>query len=396
MEPSIQSDDFRQPQYQPVTSANPASMVLTQGAGSLVQTTDGRTLVDLELGFGAAFLGHSHPQVTAALQSQAGQLLSCGRNATSRSAQVDALLAAMLPAGMRPGGLCSTGMEAAEFAMRIAATHTGRSEFAGFARSMHGKSAMTAALCWANAPLRPNSLHVLPFVDDAGEAAILQSLAERLSTGRVAAMFVEPIQGSNRAHEASIGFYEAVIHLCRQHGTLAVFDETLTGLHRTGPAFYVNRLSTAPDMMLFAKSLGNGFPVASLALDARVRVRPEALPGSTFSANALALAAVEATLTAMAGLPLAARVAAMETTVLAMRAALQAAGATLRGRGALWCIEFDEPSRCRGVHAALRAAGVLVSCTDRAIRLVPAVTIEPALLEQVCQKIVHACAVCTA
>lgn len=374
-----------------MTATDAGTLVLTRGTGSLVETADGRTLIDLELGFGAAFLGHSHPQVTAGLQAQAGQLLSCGRNPTSRSAQVDALLAALLPKGMRPGGLSSTGMEVAEFAMRVAATHTGRSEFAGFARSMHGKSAMTAALCWANAPVRPNALHVLPFVDEVGEATILQLLDDRLRSGRVAAMFVEPIQGSNRAHEASIGFYESVIHLCRQHGTLAVFDETLTGLYRTGPAFYVDRLSTLPDMMLFAKSLGNGFPVASLALDAQVRIRGEALPGSTFSANALALAAVEATLTAMAGLPMAARVAAIETTVLAMHGALRAAGVTLRGRGALWCIEFADPSGCRNAHAALRAAGVLVSCTDRAIRLVPATTIDAVLLQEACQKIVQAC-----
>ncbi len=381
----------RNPEPIPVTPTSPDCLVLTHGCASLVHTASGAALVDLELGFGAAFLGHSHDQVTAALQLQAGQLMSCGRNPTSRTAAVEALLSELLPLGMRPAGLCSTGMEVAEFAMRLAANHSGRKAFAGFARSMHGKSAMTAALCWPNAPLQPEALHRLPFVDEASEADILAALEAQLRTRTLAALFVEPIQGSNRAHEASVAFYDQVLALCRQHGTLSVFDETLTGLYRSGPAFYCNRLRAAPDVLLFAKSLGNGFPVASIALGADIAVRAEALPGSTFSANAMALAAVEGTLTAMAGLPMQQLVADIEAVVLAMAPALAAAGATLRGRGALWCIEFADAPRARRVHAAVRAGGLLLSCTDRAIRLVPAATIAPQTLREACDKIVQAC-----
>jgi acetylornithine/succinyldiaminopimelate/putrescine aminotransferase len=123
-------------------------------------------------------------------------------------------------------------MEAAEFAMRIAATHTGRREFAGFAQSMHGKSAMTAALSWRNAPLQPNNVHILPFVAQAEEGEILDALSRLLRTQRIAALFVEPIQGTNAAREASIDFYQCAIVLCREDGTLCVFDETLTAQNR--------------------------------------------------------------------------------------------------------------------------------------------------------------------
>lgn len=365
--------------------------MLLSGHGSQVRLVDGQTLLDLELGFGAAFLGHSHPGVTASLQAQAGQLLSCGRNPTARTAQVQALLSALLPAGMQPAGLYSTGMEVSEFALRVAAIHTGRSAYVGFGKSMHGKSAMTAALCWRNAPIRPEGLHLLPFVDELPEAELLSQLERLLHTRSIAALLVEPIQGSNFAHEASLGFYEQVLALCRAHGTLSVFDETLTGLYRSGPAFHCSRLRQTPDVLLFAKSLGNGFPVASIALRAGLSVSPGALPGSTFSGNALALAAVQATLEAMAALPMVDRVAAIEATVLAQQPALAAAGASLRGRGALWCIEFPSTERARRVHAATRAAGLLLSCTDRAIRLVPAATVSPADLQAACDKILQAC-----
>ena len=344
------------------------------------------------MGFGAAFLGHADPTVTSSLKEQAGLLLSSGRNAIARKTRVDALLAKLLPAGLRSGGLYSTGMEVAEFAMRVAATHTGRDEFAGFARSMHGKSAMTAALCWRNAPMRPNKLHTLPFVADAEEHEILGALERLLGTRRIAALLIEPIQGSNAAHEASIEFYNRVIDLCRAHGTLCVFDEIITGLYRTGTVFYVNRLNQLPDMLLYAKCMGNGFPVSALALGEHIDIRPEALPGSTFSGNPLGLAAVEATLTAMAALPMTEKVGLIEGVVRSVLGNLRPPGPVLRGRGALWCLEFENMQRREQVHAAISAAGILVTCVDRSIRLLPAATIEAQVLQESCENIARACA----
>lgn len=366
-------------------------LVLSRGSGSLVHTQDGRTLVDLAMGFGAVFLGHAHPVVTKALQEQAARLLHSGRHPTPGKARVEALLSALLPTGLRPGGLYSTGMEVAEFAMRIAATHTRRSEFAGFAKSMHGKSAMTAALSWRNAPLRPECAHVLDFVAQAKEEVILDDLARLLRTQRIAALFVEPVQGSNAAHEASLEFYRRAIDLCRENGTLCIFDETLTGLHRTGPTFYIDLLHKLPDMLLYAKCLGNGFPVSSLAVGENIELRSEALPGSTFSGNPMALAATEATLSAMGALQMGESVAAIEKIVRSTLGELHEAHATLRGRGALWCLEFSDKNRLERAHAAIRDAGLLVTCTERFIRLLPAATIEPRMLQESCEKIARAC-----
>jgi acetylornithine/succinyldiaminopimelate/putrescine aminotransferase len=365
--------------------------VLSHGSGSVVQAADGRTLVDLTMGFGAAFLGHSHPEVTRRLQEQAGRMLACGRLETPAQARVEALLRAWLPSGLRPAGLYSTGMEVAEFALRVAAVQTGRGEFAAFSHGMHGKSAMTAALCWPNAPVRPGNAHVLPFVAQAAEGEILEALEGLLRTRRLAALLVEPIQGSNAGHEAPAGFYDRAIELCRAHGTLCVFDEILTGLHRTGPRFYVDGLREPPDILLYAKCLGNGFPVSGIALGERVEVAPGALPGSTFSGNPMALAAVEGTLTAMGGLELPARVAAIEATVRAALEPVQGKGVTLRGRGALWFLEFGDRAGMQRALAAIGDAGVLVTGGERFIRLLPAATIEPSLLQEACATIAGAC-----
>ncbi len=374
----------------------PEPPILSHGNGSLLYTEDGRALVDLTIGFGSAFLGHARPEVTTRLQEQAGRLLSCARLPTESKARVDQLLASWLPAGMRSGGLYSTGMEVAEFAMRVAATHTGRGEFAGFAQGMHGKSTLTAALCWSNAPVRLDGVHILPFLPQTGEAESLDALRRLLRAHPIAALLVEPIQGSNAAHEASLDFYCRAIELCHEHGALCIFDETLTGLHRTGPTFYMNMLDRLPDMLLFAKSLGNGFPVSSLALRDRIKVPPAALPGSTFSGNPMALAAVEGTLEAMGKLRMAERVAAVEQAVRSTLGILSPLGITLRGRGALWCLDFEDRARMQRAFAAIREAGLLVTAGDRFIRLLPSATIEPQLLRESCEKIAAACATASA
>src|SRR5262249_53708909 len=228
---------------------------ISHAVGSHAYTSDGRCFVDLISGFGAAFLGHCHPHVTHKLQEQLARIWITGRYPSPATMEADARIRAILPAGLLPGGVYSTGMEAAGFAVRLAASHTGRREFVGFARSMHGKSAMTAALCWDNAPVRSELAHTLPFAAGGCEDEVLDRLSQVLRRHRVAAVFIEPIQGSNGAHETSIRFLECVIALAREHGTLTIFDEILTGLYRTGTAFYADRLDVKPDLLLFAKSM---------------------------------------------------------------------------------------------------------------------------------------------
>lgn len=365
--------------------------VFSHAHGSDIYTVAGERRLDLVMGFGSAFLGHAHPLVTARLQEQAGRLLNCARQDTDVRRRAEALLAPLLPPGLRVGGFCSTGMEVAEFAMRVAATHTGRAQFAGFAHSMHGRSAMTAGLCWENAPLHPDRLHTLPFVDSAAEGEILERLAALLRKRQVAALFVEPIQGSHAAYEASADFYRQAIALCRETGTLCVFDEILTGLYRTGPAFYCDRLGETPDLLLFAKNMGNGFPVSALALGAHVAIRPEAFPGSTFAANPLAMAAVEGTLTAMQQLPMESIVESFGRIISASLSGLRDAGAALRGRGAIWCLDLGRRIRADAAIASIREAGVLVGATGSVIRLLPAATLEPARLQEACAQVARAC-----
>ncbi|RQP22100.1 aminotransferase class III-fold pyridoxal phosphate-dependent enzyme [Piscinibacter terrae] len=365
------------------------STEIVRGAGSRVMASDGREYIDLMSGFGAVFLGHCRADIADALKRQADSLWACARFEHPASAQARSAIEAILPTGYHFGGLYSTGMEVAEFAMRVAARHTGRREFVGFASSMHGKSVATAALAWANAPVGSTQMHLLPFVSTATEDQIVEQLTGLLAGGRIAALFVEPIQGSNGGHEGSAAFYERLIEACHAHGTLCIFDEILTGLYRTGPCFHSDSLQARPDVVLFAKSMGNGFPVSGIALREPLGVAADALPGSTFSGNPLAAATVAATLGAMGALDMTTLVTGIDRTVR-QRFASRTDLFTLRGRGALWVLEasprVDMPKALEGI----RVQGVLASSHGRCIRLLPAATIGLDDLDRACGAIEQA------
>ena len=106
-------------------------------------------------------------------------------------------------------------------------------------------------------------------------------------------------------------------------------------LQRTGPAFFFSDLGFEPDVVLIGKALGNGFPVSGVVVDRRHPVRPEMLPNSTYAGNALASAAVSATLEQIRELDLPRRVARIEATIVQALGGLEAIGAALRGRGAV-------------------------------------------------------------
>jgi acetylornithine/succinyldiaminopimelate/putrescine aminotransferase len=122
-----------------------------------------------------------------------------------------------------------------------------------------------------------------------------------------------------------------------------------------------------------------------------VEAPADALPGSTFSGNPLAVAAVEGTLAAMKELDMSARVQAIEEAARAALSPVESMGHALRGIGALWCVELGEHADPSAVQASIFAAGILVGLTGRTLRLLPAATVETSVLREACDNIVQAC-----
>jgi acetylornithine/succinyldiaminopimelate/putrescine aminotransferase len=345
----------------------------------------GRSYIDLFSAHGTTWLGHANPNIAAELTAQIQKLWIAGGLATSVSEEAQRAVEGFFPPSHYLAEFYSTGMEAAEFALRVARAVTGRNGVVGFERSMHGKSLATAHLGWDNDDgLDLPGIVRLPFVRTCSEEGILSRLADVLSTQAVSAVFVEPLQASGGGHMASQQFYNELARLCSRHGALTIFDELLTGFYRTGPAFFFSDLDFVPDVVLIGKSLGNGFPVSGVVVDRRFPVSPTMLPGSTYSGNPLAAAAVRATLRQLRSLDLPGRVNSVEKVILETLGPLRDRGIALRGRGALWILELPEEIDVEATVIAIYERGVAVGFTGRILRLIPAATIDLSRLRHAC------------
>jgi 4-aminobutyrate aminotransferase/(S)-3-amino-2-methylpropionate transaminase len=371
------------------SSALPESPSIVSAKEDLLYTSDGQVLVDLFTAHGTVWLGHRHPEVQQAIAAQLDRVWITGGIPTPAVEGMRQRLAGFLPPGFALGSLASTGMEANEQALRIARVNTGRNGALGLAGAMHGKSFATAFLAWDNGDgLALPDFYRIPAGAGQDEAAMLDAIEGCLRAGRVAALYIEPIHGTSMGWEASPAFYQSVRALATRYGSLLVYDEVLTGFHRTGERFRFLKHGVEPDLIVFGKACGNGFPVAGIAARKDLALSPRMLLGSTFSNNALAAAAVDATVACLEKLEPPVLVAAIEATVRHhLHGLLGGEQPRMRGSGALWVIALDTAEQATACVQALRRLGVCVGFHGRQLRLLPPLTIRPEHLEQACRAI---------
>jgi acetylornithine/succinyldiaminopimelate/putrescine aminotransferase/predicted amino acid dehydrogenase len=253
---------------------------------------EGRAFLDFYSQYGAVALGHNHPAIVAAITS------ALGASAPAMVQPYRAPYAVALADELRrlsPGNLghcvfTTSGAQAIETALKLVRMKTGRPLVLAARGSFHGKTlgalALTGQRHYAQGfgPL-PRGVEHVAYGD-------LDALAERfrLKGNRIAAFFVEPIQGERGVVEPPRGYLTRVQQLCREHGAALVVDEIQTGLGRTGRLFACEHEGITPDVLLLAKALGGGvFPLgACLASDAFWDDRFDLLHSSTFANNNLA------------------------------------------------------------------------------------------------------------
>ena len=346
---------------------------------------DGQRYIDLFSAHGTTWLGHGNKDIVAGIAEQLQGVWITGGLETPVGMEARSMVEGFFPPSHGLGGLYSTGMEAAEFAIRLARVVTAKNGVVGFENSMHGKSLATAFLGWDNKDnLHLPCFHRLPFVQRCTEEEILNRLEEVLTRQPVSAVFVEPLQGSGGGHMASKRFYAEVFSLCQAHGALLVFDEILTGFFRTGPPFFFSELDFVPDIILIGKSLGNGFPVSGVVVNRKYPIHKGMLPGSTYAGNPLASAAVLATLGQMRSMNLPEKVTLIEKTITGCLGRLAEIDIPVRGRGALWIVEVPATLNVEEIVWNIYSAGVCVGYTGHQIRILPAATITMTNLERAC------------
>jgi 4-aminobutyrate aminotransferase-like enzyme len=367
------------------------SLFWQEAAGANVVDVDGNRFVDLASGFGVAAVGHRHPRVVAAVREQAGRLLHGLGDVHPHPLRVELAerLAARVPIAAGAAGarvhFGISGADAVEIAVKTALLATGRPGIVAFEPSYHGLTAGALALSSRAAFRRPFAAHLHPHVVRLPYGGDAAAVAARLAAGDVAAVVVEPIVGREGVLPPPAGWLPALAAACREHGTLLVADEVLTGFGRTGRWFAVEHDGVEPDLVVIGKALGGGLPIAAVVGAAETmevwRVDGEALHTATFVANPLACAAALAVLDVLEEDDLPARAAAHEPALASRLAAWPERFATVtaaRGRGLLWGIELaDTAAAARLVSAALGRGLLLLAGgpEGRVAQLVPPLTI---------------------
>ena len=292
-----------------------AGIAFARGQGALLQDVDGNTFIDWVAGIGVASIGHGHPALAQALAEQAS-LLSCGSFTSAPRVELLRRIAQVAPhPSLCRTQLFSGGAEAVESALRLARAYTGGSDVLSFWGGFHGKTAGVLGLMGSEfkqglGPL-PTGQVLAPYADCARCPFKLQPTTCGLHcvefarqtlrmgcTGRLAAILVEPIQGTAGNVVPPPGWLPAIRDLAHEHGALLIVDEMITGWGRTGRLWGQQHDDVHADIVTFGKGVAAGFPVSGLiSTDAIVAAEPWSRPSfssSSFGGFPLAAAAANA------------------------------------------------------------------------------------------------------
>jgi len=291
-----------------------------RGRGAVLEDVDGNSYIDFAGGIGVLNVGHCHPRVVSAVKEQAERLIHTCFHVAMYEQYVE--LARRL-AGILPGSnekkalLVNSGAEAVENAVKIARAFTGRPAVIAFDNSFHGRTLLALTLTGKQLPYRSGfgpyapEVHHVPYPycyrcafglsrPSCGLRCLSylrEAFQTRVSPETVAAIVMEPVQGEGGFIVPPREFVEGVEELCREHGILLVMDEIQTGFGRTGEMLACSHWGVEPDLVLLAKSIAGGLPLAAVVGRADAMDAPVAGGlGGTYGGNPVACAAALAVL----------------------------------------------------------------------------------------------------
>ena len=358
---------------------------------------DGTRYLDFASGIAVNLLGHSHPGLIAAIQSQAATLMHVsnlyGSPQGERLAQrlVDATFGDTV-------FFTNSGAEAVECAIKTARAYhqnagdagdPARFEIITFHNAFHGRTMATisasnqAKMHQGFAPLL-DGFKYAPFDD--------LEAARALIGPRTAGILVEPIQGEGGIRPASPAFMQGLRALCDEHGILLILDEVQCGVARTGKLYAYEHYGITPDIMATAKGIGGGFPLgACIATESAARGMTIGTHGSTYGGNPLAMAAGLAVMDAVANPEFLAAVAdkgeRLRTGLEQFIGNYPELFELVRGKGLMLGLKMRMESRPFYVHLRDNHQLLTVAAGDNTIRILPPLVIGEAEIEEFFDKL---------
>ena len=383
-------------------------LVAKRGRGVRVEDADGNEFIDFAAGIAVASTGHCHPEVVAAIQKQAAELIHISGTDFYCELMTDLAekLSAIAPmSGPHKIFYGNSGAEAIECALKLARYHTGRQNVIAFFGAFHGRTMGALSLTASKpqqkrrfSPLVPGVTHIrYPYAyrgcsggtqaEEAFSLGCARYIEEKLfktmlPPEEVAAIFVEPIQGEGGYVVAPDNFMRELRGICDRHGILLVADEVQSGMGRTGKWWAIEHTGVEPDIVCTAKGIASGLPLSVCMSRAEIMDWVPGSHASTFGGNPVSIAAALATLKILEreGVANAARVGGLMLERLNGWKKTHPMVGDVRGRGLMIGVELVKDKATREPAAAVRnrvetlafERGLIVlGCGENTLRLCP-------------------------
>jgi 4-aminobutyrate aminotransferase/(S)-3-amino-2-methylpropionate transaminase len=386
-----------------------------EAGGGVVVDVDGNSLIDLGSGIAVTTIGNSARRVVAAVRDQVELFTHTCFMITPYEGYVAVAerLNQLTPGHYEKRSvLFNSGAEAVENSVKIARAYTKKQAVVAFDHAYHGRTNLAMALTAKSMPYKhsfgPFAPEVYrapmsyPYRDDKqmdGELAARRAtdlIDTQVGPGNLAALIIEPIQGEGGFVVPADGFLPALAEWCRTNDVVFIADEIQTGFARTGAMFACELFDVVPDLIVTAKGIAGGLPLA--AVTGRSEIMDAAHVGGlggTYGGNPVACAAALAAMETIKAENLVARAAEIERIMLDRLHRMQAEDnriGDVRGRGAMIAIELvhrdssdPDPGFAAAVATTARENGVIVlTCGTygNVLRFLPPLTISDELLNE--------------
>lgn len=399
----------------PVLSRS-ARIVAERAKGSYIYDMNGDAYLDLSTGIAVNNVGHCHPRVVEAVKKQVEELMHTSVTVYhKRYIELAKKICEIAPGRLDSAFFANSGAEAVEGGIKLARYVTGRPAIINFRGSFHGRTMLAMALTTSKLYYRekyeplPGSIYTAPFpyvyrshtpndeqaVVDETFNYIEMLFRQFVHPDQVAAFIIEPVQGEGGYVVPPKGFLPRLRKLADEKGILLIMDEVQTGFGRTGKMFATEHENVEPDIMLMAKGIAGGMPLAGFVSRRDLTTKwPAGRHGSTFGGNPVSCAAALATIQVLEEEKLAERAAKVGGEMLA-RLQKFAHGkkhiGEVRGLGMMIGVEFNDEAGNPSKEIAEKVAEkclehklIVLTCGThgQVIRLIPPLNISDADAEK--------------
>lgn len=290
----------------------PVQMV--KGEGQYLFDSTDRKYLDFFAGVSVINAGHCHPEITERICRQVKTLQHvCNIYLTQPMLELAEKLAEITPGRLQKSFFCNSGTEANEGALLLAKIATGRSELLGLQDGLCGRTYLTMSLTglrfWRTDSNPAGGISFVPNAYcyrcplnlsypacDIACAEQVRQVIETSTSGEVAALIIEPIQGNAGIVTPPPEYFPRLKEILDEYGALLIVDEVQSGFGRTGKWFAIENWDVEPDIMTMAKALGNGVPIGVFTALPEIADRYTRPGASTLGGNPVSMTAGLATL----------------------------------------------------------------------------------------------------